>query len=468
MAKIEIKNWNMGGIADSDYLGGEGSVAEMVGFDIHSVGGLLKVNQKLTKSSGTTVDDFVKASVSCSDGNSYHFGSTNGKIWKKTAAGTWSLEATAAPAAGSAGITGAHEYQGYIYYAMQNRLGRWQIGTAWSTRNDSWATFSNGDADFHPMRIVNLVLYIGDGKFVAQVDAGTFSANALDIAAPLRIKSLGRYSTDLLIGTFVNNNVTETELFRWNTWSVSFSASDPIPEVGINCFLPMDNFTLVNAGTKGNLYLYNGVDLEPYKTIKGEWGSTNKAVVHPNAAFNFHGLPLFGVSQQTGAPLNYGIYSLGRTNRNYPFVLNHEYVISTGNMTNIEIGSIIGTGDTFLVSWKDTNSGTVYGVDELDLSNKFSGAYFITRVIMVEREKLSNYKGVDVPYRLLPDDTTIAIEAKMNHGSFVAYASVADTDRNVQAAQVDLSEGSTTQVKVLTTADGNNAPEIEAALIGVE
>lgn len=458
----------MGGIADSDYLGGEGSVAEMVGFDIHSVGGLLKVNQKLTKSSGITVDDFVKASVSCSDGNSYHFGSTNGKIWKKTAAGTWSLEATAIPAAGSAGITGAHEYQGYIYYAMQNRLGRWQIGTAWSTRNDNFAIFTNGDADFHPMRIVNLVLYIGDGKFVAQVDAGTFSANALDIAAPLRIKSLGRYSTDLLIGTFVNNNVTETELFRWNTWSVSFSASDPIPEVGINCFLPMDNFTLVNAGTKGNLYLYNGSDLEPYKTIKGEWGSTNKAVVHPNAAFNFHGLPLFGVSQQTGAPLNFGVYSLGRTNRNYPFVLNHEYVISTGNKANIEIGSIIGTGDTFLVSWKDTNSGTVYGVDELDLSNKFSGAYFITRVIMVEREKLSNYKGVDVPYRLLPTGTTIAIEAKMNHGSFVPYASVADSDRNVQAAQVDLSEGSTTQVKVLTTADANNAPEIEAALIGVE
>lgn len=458
----------MGGIADSDYLGAEGSVAEMVGFDIHSVAGLLRVNQKLTKSSGTTVDDFVKAAVSCSDGNSYHFGSTNGKIWKKTSAGTWSLEATASPAAGSAGVTGAAEYQGYIYYAMQNRLGRWQIGTDWSTRSDNFATFDNGDADFHPMKEVNLVLYIGDGKYVAQVDAGSFASNALDIAAPLRIKTLGKWSTDLLIGTFINNNVTETELLRWNTWSPSFSASDSIPEVGINAFLPMDNFTLVNAGTKGNLYLYNGAALEPYKTIKGEWSATQRAVVHPNATLNFHGLPLFGVSLQTGAPLNFGIYSLGRTNRNYPFVLNHEYVISTGNKTLVEIGSIIGTGDTFLVSWRDTNSGTVYGVDELDLTAKYSGAYFITRVIAVAREKLSNYKLVDVAYRLLPDSTAIAVQGKVNHGTFEDFESAKDTMRNTQAGSVDLSEATTVQVKVATTASGNNAPEIESVLVGVE
>lgn len=470
MAKIEIKNINLGGIADSDYLGSENSVAEAVGLDIHGESGLIKVNQALAKDSGTTVDDFVKASVPCSDGATYHFGSTNGKIWKRASNGTWSLEATASPAAGSAGITGAMEYQGYVYYAMQNRLGRWQIGTAWSTRNDNWATFTNGDVDFHPMKIVSLVLYIGDGKYVAQVDAGTFSANALDIAAPLRIKSLGRLNTDLLIGTFVSDNVTETEIIRWNTWSVSFSYSDPIPEVGVNCFLDADNNVIVNAGTKGNLYLYNGSSLEEYKTVKGVYTGSKKAYVHPNAKFNFNGMPLFGFSNVSGNPANQGVYSLARTNRNYPFVLNLEYAISTGNLSGIEIGAICPvSSDQFTVSWKDTNGGTTYGVDILDLNNKATVAYLVTRVIMADRSSLLNYGLVHAAYRTMPENTSITVQKKINSDtSFgTAITSVNDTKRLMQSTKVDINDAVRVQTKINLVASGNNAPELEVVEVNV-
>jgi len=470
MAKIEIKNLNLGGIADSDYLGGENSVAEMVGLDIHSEAGVIKVNQKLTKDSGSTVDDLVKARVSCSDGSTYHFGSTNGKIWKRTSAGTWSLEATASPAAGSAGILDAKEYQGYIYYAMQSRLGRWQIGTAWSTRNDSWATFTNTDASWHPMKIVNQVLYIGDAKYVAQVDVTTFSANALDIAAPLRIKSLGKLNTDLLIGTYVADNVTETEIIRWNTWSVSFSTSDSIPEVGVNCFLDTDNNVIVNAGTKGNLYFYNGTSLEEYKTVKGVYTGSAKAYVHPNAKFNFNGMPLFGFSNVSGNPANQGVYSLARTNRNYPFVLNLEHAISTGNLSGVEIGSICQlSADQFLVGWKDTTGGTTYGVDVLDLSAKATVAYFVTRVIMAERTSLLNYGLVDACYRLLPTNTSIEVRKKVNaettFGS--AITSKVDARHMLVATSVDINDATRAQVKVSLVASANTAPELEVVEIGV-
>lgn len=471
MAKIEIKNLNLGGIADSDYLGAENSVAEAVGLDLHSESGVIKVNQKLTKDSGVLVDDFVKASVSCSDGNTYHFGSTNGKIWKRSGAGVWSLEATASPAAGTAGILEAEEYQGYIYYAMQARVGRWQIGTAWSTRNDSWATFTNWDASWHPMKIVNLVLYIGDKNYVAQVDAGTFSANALDIAAPLRIKSLGKSNTDLLIGTYVADNVTETEVIRWNTWSVSYSVSDSIPEVGINAFLDTDNNIIVNAGTKGSLYLYNGTSLEEYKTVKGVYTGTAKGWVHPNAKFNFNGLPLFGFSNVSGNPCNQGVYSFGRTNRNYPFILNLDYPISTGYLTNIEIGAIVPiSSDQFLVSWKDTNSGTVYGVDLLDLSNKYPSAYIATRVIMADRTTLLNYGTVNVCYRSMPANTSVAVQKKVNND--VAFGSAitqkVDAKRMLVATQVDINDAVRVQVKVGLGTNANNAPELELIEIGVD
>jgi hypothetical protein len=467
---IEIKNINQGGIADSDYSGNSQSVASMLGLDIHSKPGLIKVNQALTKNNTVVIDDFVKCGVPCSDGNWYFFGSTAGKIWKRFNTGTWALEATAAPSAGSPGITGALEFDGYIYYAMQNKLGRWQVGTAWATRNDNFATFQNGDIEFHPMRKLNLVLYIGDANLVAQVDdASVFSANALDLETGLRIKALGQLGTNLLEGTFVNYNINETQNFLWNTWSVSFTNNDPIPEVGINSYLATDNMVLVSAGTKGNLYIFNGSNLEVYKQIKGEWSETNKAHVHPNATFNFNGLALFGLSQLSGTPCPMGVYSVGRSNRNYPFVLNHEYAISTGNTDNIEIGCIVSGGDFFFVSWKDMNGTTSYGVDILDLTKKHPNAHFTTRISMYDRMKTTEYGTVDIGYKVLPTDTSITIEAIKNGvlADPTSTTTTKDDIRNVVYTEENIGEASTLQIKVSLNANNNDAPEIESTFINL-
>jgi hypothetical protein len=460
MAVIEIKNLNQGGIADSDYLGLTNSVAEMVGLDIHSAPGLIKVNQKLKKESGNIVTELCQAATPSSDGNSYWFGKVTGKIWRRSSTGTWTLQAIATPLSGSPGITGAKEYQGYIYYAMQNRLGRWQIGTPWATRNDNFATFTNGDADFHPMRILNLVLYIGDANLVAQVDAGVFSANALDISDPYRIKCLGNLGTDLLIGTFVNNFVYSTEIYRWNTWSVSFSTSDSIPEVGINSFLATDNFVIVSAGTKGKLYLYNGSQLDDFRQLKGNWDANNKAVVNPESTFNFGGIALFGLSKMTGNPTTLGIYSMARSNRNYPYVLNTEYVVSTDHTVNVEYGAIIGAGDVFLVSWQD-GAGAQVGVDVLDLANKYPHAYFTTRVIMPNRMSITNFGRAQVGYRSLPTGTDLKMYIAKNNAPLAIKASTNDTKRRMKYTEKEIDIASTLQLKVEFIANGNNAPEVE-------
>lgn len=358
---ITIKDFNLGGVADSKLQGPAGSFAEIVGCDIHSEPGFLKVNQKLTEEANGVIDDLVKAIVPCSDGNTYAFGSTNGKIFKRTSAGVWSYVATAAPAAGAVGILDAKEYQGYIYYAMQSRLGRVQVGapTDWTGRSDSFATFTNTDADFHPMKEVSQVLYIGDKHYVAQVDAGTFSAQAIDIKTPLRVKALGKVLTDLVIGTFVTVYKVATEILRWNTWSESYSTSDDIPEIGINCFLATDNYVLVNAGRKGNIYSYDGSNLNSFKRIPGSWAGSGSALVHPNASVNMFGLPLFGLSNVSGNPAKQGIYSLGSYDRNYPDVLNLEWLISRGTYQNIDIGAVELVGSDLLVAWQEQATITV-------------------------------------------------------------------------------------------------------------
>lgn len=475
MAEIKVQNINFGGIADSDYLGTEGSVAEAVNLDIHGEAGLITCNQKLTKDSGSTVTELLIAKVAASNGSTYHFGDAGG-IYEREAAGTWTKRATASPAAGSAAILSAHEYQGYIYYAMQNRLGRIALPAAagsWAGRDDNWATFSNGDATFHPMHEVNLVLYIGDKNYVAQVDGSTFSANALDIKSPLRISALWNLDTDLLVGTYVAANVLRTEIIRWNTWSVSYTVSDPIPEAGINAFLDTDNNVVVNCGLKGNLYIYDGAQLEQYRQIKGNWGGTNKAKVNTNCTYNFGGMPLFGLSAVTGTGVNLGVYSLARTSRNYPFVLNLEYTISTGNITGIQIGTITPiSADQFLVSWRDDNGGTTYGVDILNLSQKATG-YFVSRNMMVDRQVQTNYGEVNVPYRSIPDDGDIEIYTSVNHAAFSGTPDTTkkDTDRLVKCKEEHVGAAGVVKVKVRlvpSTASPNVAPEVEMLIVDVD
>ena len=115
---ILLKDIFLGGISDSKYSGIPNSVAAMVGLDVHSEPGVIKVNQKLTKESGSTIDDAVSVIVSCSDGKEYLFGRTAGKIWSRNA-GSYALEATNA----NGGTLNAYEYQGYIYYCSATKVG---------------------------------------------------------------------------------------------------------------------------------------------------------------------------------------------------------------------------------------------------------------------------------------------------------------------------------------------------------
>lgn len=88
-------NKHFAGLSDSKYLGIDGSYSKMVGCNIHEEPGIIKVNQKLAKESGSIVTDLVKTIVHASDGNTYLFSSgPTGRIYKRTPGGVYSLLAT--------------------------------------------------------------------------------------------------------------------------------------------------------------------------------------------------------------------------------------------------------------------------------------------------------------------------------------------------------------------------------------
>lgn len=465
MAKVEIKDINLGGIADSMYQGAANSVAEMVGLDIHSEAGVIKVNQALTVESGAVVTQFCKVGIPCSNGSTYLFGD-GGHIYERESDGTYTNRGTVSPAAGGSAILGAHEDQGYIYLATESRLARFAVPAAGAaiTLANNWATFTNGDDTYHPMKVVNKVLYIGDGYLVAQVDTGAFSANALDLDTDRRISALGKYETSLLIGTYTSANLLRAELYLWNTWSVSYTVADDLPEVGINAFLDTDNSVLISAGTKGRIYEFNGSKAVEYGKIQGIFtkGTTDKITVHAYSALNFDGLPLFGVSQVSGNSAKQGIYSLGRHSASYPRVMNVDYLASTGNEVDMEYGAIVGAGDVFVVAWKNNNGSSV-GVDVLDTTQKFTGAYIKSRVVKTDRKMKSNYGVAHGYYRSLPANTGIGLKYIKNHdeAGIVTMDQKTDADRLMVLSDADMGEASTIQFRSDITVDGNNAPEIE-------
>lgn len=471
MNQIIFSDFNLGGISDSMYQGQKNSVTEMVGFDIHSEPGVLKVNQAMKNESGTLIDDLVKVIVQSSDGNTYFFGSTNGKIWRRTSAGVYSLRVTASPAAGTVGIKDAVEFHGYIYYTMQSRIGRVAVGapTDWSTRNDNWATFTKTDADFHPIYEIADKLFIGDGNLLAKIDnAHTFTADmGLDLPSILRIRALGGTEEDLLIGTYSNEDNLLTKIYRWDTGSGTYSLSDRVYENGINSFLKSDNIILANVGRKGNLYYYDGSQLQNYKKLPGSWAtvlSNIETIIYQNASENRFGMSLFGLSYLVGTALKQGVYSLGSYDRNYPRVLNLEWLISSGTSVHVTIGALKVVGNNLFVSWWDYNN-SCFGIDNIDVTAKFNHAYFTTKVIGVDRANCKSMSAC-VAYRSLPTGTTINIYYQVNHsGSWVQATSIVDTIRKIVEADVTFPDANVVQIMVLLESSSNTAPEIESLIV---
>lgn len=469
---VLITNWNNGGISDSKFSGVADSLYRMVGVDVHTEPAVIKAEQKLTKDSGATVTEFVKWQVTSSNGNTYHFSADTGKIWERNSSGTWSLVYTTSPNNGEAKCLGAIEHNGYIIWATQTRIHRILAvnanGSANWTANATvnWQSFTNGNLNYHPMVEQNLNLYVGDGNLLAEWDGTNWTANALDIKSPLVIKSLGKLSTDVLIGTEVSSNVTKTEIFRWNTWSVSFSSSDPIEENGINAFLPADNYVYVSAGRSGNIYVYDGVSLELFKKVTGTYSATATATVHPDAVSNLQGQVLFGLSNVSNNPALQGVYRLGRHSRNYNWILDLAYPISERNtgelvLSGIEIGSITTQGERIFVSWKN---GASYGVDMLDYSNKLDKAYFETRVMRPDRYNFSTFTKFDIPYNSLPANTSIALSYDKNYSNTYTTPTsslVDDTDRKILSLEEGI-EATSLQLKIVFTCSANATPSLEA------
>ena len=254
--------------------------------------------------------------------------------------------------------------------------------------------YGESNTNYHPMIVQNNVLFIGDGFYVHQVE-NTLFLWALDIPRNQQIKCLGKMDIDLLIGTEVSSMIHSAMIFRWNTWSESWTIEDEIPERSINAFVHVDNYIYVIAGSRANVYFYNGQTLELWRRVGGTFRNSQSVKVYPNAVASINGIPIFGISNFIGNPIEQGIYSMGTVNaRQYPRIFNLEYVPSAG-MEDIQIGAICTLGDDVFMSWE---IGEQKGMDKTHPYNLYSGAFIQTRVFYKDRNVRSTYRKAIINY----------------------------------------------------------------------
>ena len=472
MSLIWKGHWR--GLADSKYSGLEDSFAVSVGIDGVSIPGILQANQKLAKDSGSTVDALCRVAITASNGYTFWFSYTTGKIWARASGGTWTLAYTTVAGAGGSGCLGAIEYNGFIIWATESRLHRVTIAGAdddWAAGavNLNWQTFGVTDASFHPMVIQNTSLFIGDGYQVAKVVAAmTFTANALDIKTPHRIKTLIDFDIDILIGTFIHANVTRCEVLRWDTTSTSWQTSDPIDENGVNAFIRDDNFVYAQCGTFGKIYFYDGSQLVPFTRIPGTWSPTSYGEVFPGSVATHLTMPVFGFSNGSGNPALQGVYRFGSYSKNYPKVMDLSFPTSQpSNMQTMSVGAILAVGADLFVAWQDD---TTYGVDKLDWSNKYASAYIETMVLTPAqvRHLLNTITRIYANYSSLPASTDIEFKYKKAHEASYVDITAEITDAILLQKYVELSidQVAAFQLRIALTVSSNSSPQIES--IGYE
>lgn len=358
----------------------------------HTELGLYQNNLALASASTTPSEPFISEVLS--NGDIIMASTTTGKIWKRTAAGVFSLVHTNTNGANK----GIKLWLGYVYYATTAKLGRIAEANAsseatWSTQNDTYASFTIGGT-YKPMVIIGSGLYIGDGYYVAVVDSThTFIADALDIPSMFTITVVADINRNLLVGTIIGNNVGWCMAYLWNRISPSWNNEYRVNDVGINCFIQGDNINLLSVGTTGQISYLGSENILKFKKIKGSTTGVN-----PYNSTIYKGRPLFAIGTK--------IYSINREDGDFPYAVVCEYT-APGT-----IYSIISTVSNIYVSY-GTGCATI-------------GASYATAEIETPQAE-GDFKGIEVPYESIGTGGSIGISTSVDGGAYAAKTPIIDT-----------------------------------------
>lgn len=261
-------------------------------------------------------------------------------------------------------------------------------------------------------------------------------------------------------------------IFFWDGTSPTYNYDVRIPEGNPQCLHEYKNVLYYYAG--GAWYTITGPASQPVKirTMPGtdtEYSGTDQTItVNPYAATVRRGIHLMGwPSVSTDTNINFGVYSWGAIDKNFPDSFGYSYILSSGtkNYTesnNLQIGMVKAFGDLLHVSWQDANNGT-FGVDVINNSSApATNSIWESRIFdngFVAREKLGIY--TQVTCLELPDDASFVIKYSINRGDWIYSDPFNSTNIEEGIARFDINDGRFYEAQVgIEITSGTTTPTI--------
>lgn len=455
---FKIKNFR-GGISDWENLGVAGSFKFGSNLDIRKSTDSLSCNQALTDDLATgTMTDIARFIVPSSDGNSYFF-CADGKVFKRTSAGAYSLAYTDAGGA----IVGACEWgqnngKSYLFWATATKLHSKEIpGLSNWTDVDATITATTypktiTSATWHTMKPINGNLLITNASEIAMVAYDTsYTAIALSLTPGNLSKCLMEHKGYAYIGNTKSDSAQNAEMFVWDTaQSLNWNAKNTVPTLAINAFINAE-YPLMQVGTSGQILL---ADIANYTLPLVSFPGGGQ--VNPDAVELDNGVALFGsYGNGTGKA---GIYSYGRKKKNANLVLNLEYAFDC-----TEIGSIRKVGTDLLMSYENT-AGTGWGVKKVDTA-KATGTYQSLDLVFPTSTRELILSKIRIITASLPASTSIACYRKMDKtGDFVLATMEGGNSYSTTGLQEGWflvgDAGKIAEVQLILTPSANTCPEV--------
>lgn len=391
----------------------------MTNVEIHDEPGIAKC-QYAMESESTTPNEACFNTISAT-GNVYFCSKTSGKIWKRTTAGVYSLVRTNANGAHK----GCRYFNGYIWYWTSTKLGFFVSDTE-ATPNDSLAT----GTEFRGATEANNTLLIGNGRYIARVDAtNSVALTELVLPAQYKVTEITNIGDDVLIGTYVSTDVAYCRVFLWDTVSTAWTYEDEIFEIGVNCFIQLDNIRIAQCGTSGRFYYWTGSQMSYFGKIKGITTALGEQM-----STVYNGRPLFANATK--------IYSIHKEDSAFPYAFAGEYTC-TGTIASLAV-----QGQSLLAS-----VGT--GVDK-------KGTTLATAIIETP-EAQAEVTTIEVQYDTYPEG--VGISTKVQTGDYVVQTPKIDTVKRVVYFDGGLGECAVFQAKITLTPSGANNPKVKSILL---
>ncbi len=230
----------------------------------------------------------------------------------------------------------------------------------------------------------------------------------------------------------------EGQLFFWDGTSATYNYNVPILEGSPQGLHTYKNTAYYYAG--GDWYAITSPLTQPVKLrqMPGSstefFGSNTPITVYPYAATVRRGVHLMAYpSITTNTDVEFGVYSWGAVDKNYPNSFGYNYVISPGTNTytaqnNLQLGMVKSFGDLLHISWRDDNNGG-YGIDAVTNASK-PATYSKWQGLIVDGGYVSKQKsGYYIEcYYSISAGVSITLGYSIDRGAFVTSDAYTSTD----------------------------------------